>query len=71
MNKSQIFGIGYLSNCETLLTVNLKSPHIRTDFLSSLITGTIGAAQLAMCTSFKIHSVSKRSSSASTWGHMA
>ena len=44
--KSSIRGIGYLSSLEALFTVSLKSPQIRTDFLSAFSTGTIGAAIL-------------------------
>ena len=44
--KLSIFGVGYHSSFETLLTFSLKSPQMLTDFLSGIITGMISAAQL-------------------------
>ena len=47
VNKSSIFGIGYLSSLDAWFTVSLKSPQIRIDVLSDFKTETIGVAQSA------------------------
>ena len=46
-NISSIFGMEYVSNFDALLTVNLKSPHIRIFLLSLFKTGTIDATHSA------------------------
>ena len=59
-------GIGYLSKVEMGFTVCLKSPQIRTLFLSRLRTATMGAAHSATSTASKEPSVTKRLNSFST-----
>ena len=65
-NRSEIFGIGYLSNLATLLMVNLKSPQILTDVLSAFNTGTMGAAHYEKTTGSMIPCAFRLSNSFST-----